>query len=104
MQALFGESILDLKYYLLRELELEGFPLVVSRTGWSRELGYELCTHKCARGEALRDKIMASVAPIGQQPGHTSSIRRIEDTIYLNMRTQISTPTSMSWGLIGWSI
>jgi len=40
MKALFGESIEDLRYYWLRELELEGIPLLVSRTGWSSELGY----------------------------------------------------------------
>ena len=38
MQALFGDSITALKYYWLREVELEGIPLVVSRTGWSSEL------------------------------------------------------------------
>ena len=42
MKALFGESIEDLRYYWLRELELEGIPLLVSRTGWSSELGYEI--------------------------------------------------------------
>ena len=39
MKALFGESIGDLRYYWLRELELEGIPLLVSRPGWSSELG-----------------------------------------------------------------
>ena len=30
MEALFGESINDLKYYWLRELDLDGIPLIVS--------------------------------------------------------------------------
>ena len=47
MQALFGESILDLKYYWLREYELDGIPLIISRTGWSSELGYELYLCDC---------------------------------------------------------
>jgi glycine cleavage system aminomethyltransferase T len=42
MRALFGDSIMDLKYYWLRRVELDGIPLIVSRTGWSSELGYEL--------------------------------------------------------------
>jgi glycine cleavage system aminomethyltransferase T len=33
---------MDLRYYWLREVELNGIPLIVSRTGWSSELGYEL--------------------------------------------------------------
>jgi aminomethyltransferase len=78
MQALFGDSILDLKYYWLREYELDGMPLIVSRTGWSSELGYELYLRDGAQGDLLWEKIMAAGAPFGLQPGHTSSIRRIE--------------------------
>ena len=33
---------MDLRYYWLREMELDGIPLIVSRTGWSSELGYEI--------------------------------------------------------------
>ncbi len=78
MKALFGETIADLRYFWLRELELDGIPLVVSRTGWSSELGYELYLQDGSRGDELWEKIMAAGQPFGLQPGHTSSIRRIE--------------------------
>lgn len=78
MKALFGESIGDLRYYWLRELELEGVPLLVSRTGWSSELGYEIYLRDGAYGSALWERIMAAGAAFGLKPGHTSSIRRIE--------------------------
>ena len=78
MQGLFGDSITDLKYYWLRELELEGIPLVVSRTGWSSELGYELYLRDGSKGDQLWELIMAAGASHGLKPGHTSSIRRIE--------------------------
>ena len=78
MQALFGDSIADLKYYWLRELELEGIPLVVSRTGWASELGYELYLRDGSKGDQLWELIMAAGATHGLKPGHTSSIRRIE--------------------------
>lgn len=78
MQALFGDSINDLKYYWLREYDLDGIPLIVSRTGWSSELGYELYLQDGSKGDELWEKIMAAGAPFGIQPGHTSSIRRIE--------------------------
>jgi len=78
MQALFGDEILDLRYFWLRELELDGIPLVVSRTGWSSELGYELYLQDETRGDELWEKIMAAGAPYGLKPGHTSTIRRIE--------------------------
>ncbi|MCX2721046.1 glycine cleavage T C-terminal barrel domain-containing protein [Roseibium salinum] len=78
MQALFGETIMDLRYYWLREVELDGIPLVVSRTGWSSELGYELYLRDGSRGDELWEKIMAAGEPFGLKPGHTSTIRRIE--------------------------
>ena len=78
MEALFGESINDLKYYWLRELDLDGIPLIVSRTGWSSELGYELYLRDGSKGDQLWEKIMAVGKPHGLKPGHTSSIRRIE--------------------------
>ena len=78
MEKLFGESIKDLKYYWLRELELEGIPLVVSRTGWSSELGYELYLRDGSKGDQLWELIMDAGKEFGLQPGHTSSIRRIE--------------------------
>ncbi len=78
MKALFGDGIMDLKYYWLREVELDGIPLVVSRTGWSSELGYELYLRDGSRGDELWEKIMAAGKPFGLKPGHTSSIRRIE--------------------------
>lgn len=78
MTELFGESIQDLKYYWLRQVELDGIALIVSRTGWSSELGYELYLQDGSRGDELWDKIMAAGAEFGLKPGHTSSIRRIE--------------------------
>ena len=78
MKALFGDSIMDLKYYWLREVDLDGIPLIVSRTGWSSELGYELYLQDGSRGDELWEKIMAAGKPFDLKPGHTSSIRRIE--------------------------
>ena len=78
MVKLFGENIRDLKYYWLKELELDGIPLVVSRTGWSTELGYELFLRDGSQGDRLWEMIMTAGIEYGLQPGHTSSIRRIE--------------------------
>lgn len=78
MQALFGDEILDLRYFWLIETELDGIPLVVSRTGWSSELGYEIYLRDSNFGDALWERIMAVGLPMGLKPGHTSTIRRIE--------------------------
>ena len=78
MIKLFGDSIKDLKYYWLREYNLDGIPLIVSRTGWSSELGYEIYLRDGSKGNQLYEKIMKAGKEHGLQPGHTSSVRRIE--------------------------
>lgn len=78
MTAVFGEEIANLKYYWFTETTLNGIPLVVSRTGWSSELGYEIFLRDGSRGSELWEILMAAGEPLGLAPGHTSSIRRIE--------------------------
>ena len=78
MIKLFGENIKDLKYYWFREFNLDGIPLIISRTGWSSELGYEIFLRDGSKGNILYEKIMEAGKDHGLQPGHTSSIRRIE--------------------------
>ena len=78
MVKLFGKDIKNLKYYWFRECELDGIPLLVSRTGWSSELGYELFLRDGSKGNQLYEKIMEAGKEHGLKPGHTSSIRRIE--------------------------
>jgi glycine cleavage system aminomethyltransferase T len=77
-QTLFGDDINDLKYYWLREYNLDGIPLIVSRTGWSSELGYEIYLRDGSKGDDLWEKIMEAGKNYNLKPGHTSSIRRIE--------------------------
>ena len=78
MVKLFGESILDLKYYWHREYKWNCISLIVSRTGWSSELGYEIFLTDHTMGNELWNHIMLIGEPLGLKPGHTSSIRRIE--------------------------
>jgi aminomethyltransferase len=78
MAALFGEWIHELKYFWFRETELDGIPVVVSRTGWSSERGYEVFLRDWRQGDALWEKIMAAGEPWDIAPCAPSTIRRIE--------------------------
>ena len=78
MVKLFGDSIRDLKYYRFKEYKLNGIPLIISRTGWSSEFGYEIFLRDGSRGNELYEKIMEAGKEHGLKAGHTSSIRRIE--------------------------
>ena len=40
--AIFGDWVRGLKYFWFRQAEIEGIPLVVARSGWSKQGGFEL--------------------------------------------------------------
>ena len=76
VNALFGSR--DLKYYEFFRTDLGGIPLIVTRTGWTGELGYELYLLDPARGVELWDRVMAAGKPFGLAPTGPCDIRRIE--------------------------
>ena len=78
LRAAFGDAPADLRYYRFMEYDWNGVPLVISRTGWSSELGYEIFLRDGSRGDDLWEYLMQVGGPLGLKPGHTSSIRRIE--------------------------
>lgn len=78
LRAAFGDAPTELKYYRFMECDWNGVPLIISRTGWSSELGYEIFLRDGAAGNLLWEHIMEVGTPLGLKPGHTSSIRRIE--------------------------
>ena len=78
LRAAFGDAPTELKYYRFMEFDWDGVPLIISRTGWTSELGYEIFLRDGTQGEKLWEHLMAVGGPLGLKPGHTSSIRRIE--------------------------
>ncbi|WP_259782999.1 glycine cleavage T C-terminal barrel domain-containing protein [Aestuariispira ectoiniformans] len=82
VRALFGDWIDDLKYYWFREVELDGVPVVLSRTGWSSEKGYEVFLRDGSKGDWLWDRIMSVGKAFGIKPGVPNTIRRIEGGMY----------------------
>jgi glycine cleavage system aminomethyltransferase T len=82
MVALLGDSILSLKYYWWRHAEIRGIPVVVTRTGWTSEVGYEIYLLDSSRGADLWETLMEVGAPYGVRPTGPSDIRRIEGGIF----------------------
>jgi glycine cleavage system aminomethyltransferase T len=82
IRDLVGDSISDLKYYWWRRAEIRGIPVVVTRTGWTSEVGYELYLLDTSRGTELWEALMEVGAPYGVKPTGPSDIRRIEGGIF----------------------
>ena len=69
IRKLFGDEVADQRYYWHKQTELDGIPVVVSRTGWSAELGYEVY---------LRDSRYAA-RPVGRDHGRGGGVRAARD-------------------------
>jgi glycine cleavage system aminomethyltransferase T len=82
LRDLVGDSIADLKYYRWRRAEIRGIPVVVTRTGWTSEVGYEIYLLDTSRGTELWETLMEVGAPYGVKPTGPSDIRRIEGGIF----------------------
>ncbi len=79
MQDLFGDWILDLPYYYHKQTELGDMEMVVSRTGYTGEIGYEIFLKNSIRdGLKLWDAVMEAGKPYNIIPTGPSLIRRLE--------------------------
>jgi aminomethyltransferase len=80
-RALFGDWVLDLAYYRMRQTHLDDIPVVLARTGWSGEIGYEIYLRDGARGDELWERVMAAGRPYDIAPIAPSAIRSVEGGI-----------------------
>lgn len=78
MASVFGEEVLDLAYYRWMRGSVDGIEVVISRTGYSSEVGFEIYLLGSERGDELWELLMAAGAPHGISPGSPNRIRRIE--------------------------
>lgn len=78
IRALFGDGVAALRYYFFLETTLDGIPLVITRTGWSGEVGFEIYLRDGSRGDELWERIMDAGRPFNIRPTGPSDIRRIE--------------------------
>ena len=82
MVKLLGDGILDLKYYWWTNAVIAGVPVVVTRTGWTSEVGYEVYTTDTSRGNDVYEAIMKAGEEFKIMPTGPSDIRRIEGAIF----------------------
>jgi glycine cleavage system aminomethyltransferase T len=78
IRDLFGERVVGMGYYHFFEAKIENIPVIVTRTGWTGELGYELYLLDPARGVDLWNRVMEAGKRYNIAPTGPSDIRRIE--------------------------
>jgi aminomethyltransferase len=82
IQKLFGDEVMNLRYYWCTETDLDGIPVVVSRTGWTGEVGYEIYLRDASRGDDLWRRVEEAGEPFGIRAIAPSEARRIEAGIF----------------------
>lgn len=82
MRDLLGDSVLDIPYYYVAAYELDGMDVLVSRTGYSGEVGFEIYLQNASRDSlALWDRVWQAGEPHGMAVIGPCHIRRIEGGI-----------------------
>jgi glycine cleavage system aminomethyltransferase T len=82
LTELFGDRVLEVPYYGLMKADLDGMRVVVSRTGYTSEVGYEIYLHDASHhGVKLWDTVLEAGKPHGLEVIGPCHIRRIEGGI-----------------------
>jgi aminomethyltransferase len=75
---LFGEHIRTIKYFGCIETSLEGIPLVLCRSGWSKQGGFEFFLRDASKGVQLWQLVKAAGQEFDIGPGAPNHIERVE--------------------------
>ncbi|MGQ0796827.1 MAG: glycine cleavage T C-terminal barrel domain-containing protein [Methanobacteriota archaeon] len=103
MAALVGPKVLDIPYYHLIETTIGKIPVVITRTGWTAEVGYEIYLRDSAYASELWDRVMAAGKPHNVRAIAPSEIRRIEAGI-LNYSSDIMLDNNPYEVGLGWTV
>jgi len=100
---LFGDRVASMPYYAFSEASLDTIPVVVTRTGWTGEVGYEIYLRDGSRGEALWERVMTAGKGYQIRPTGPSDIRRIEAGI-LNYGADMTLADNPYELGLGWTV
>ena len=78
---LFGEDTRKMRYFAFIETDLDGIPLVLARSGYSKQGGFELYLRDGKRGADLWQAIKTAGAPYGIGPGAPTLPERVESAL-----------------------
>jgi aminomethyltransferase len=76
--AVMGDWVRELKYFWFRDAELEGIPVTVQRSGWSKQGGFEIYLKDGSKGTRLWNIFKEAGKPYGIGPGAPTSAERTE--------------------------
>ncbi|MDP5221028.1 hypothetical protein Q5Y75_27990, partial [Ruegeria sp. 2205SS24-7] len=103
-EALFGSVVRDLKFFGFTGASLDGIPIVLARSGWSKQGGYELYLRDRSKGSVFWDIVKEAGQPFGIGPGAPNDVERLESGLVsygADIRWQDCRATHFEMGLGG---
>ncbi|MEM7289155.1 MAG: glycine cleavage T C-terminal barrel domain-containing protein [Pseudomonadota bacterium] len=76
--SVVGDWVREIKYFWFRETELEGIPIAVQRSGWSKQGGFEIYLKDSTQGTKLWNIFKEAGKPYGIGPGAPATAERTE--------------------------
>jgi len=78
LAKVFGDAVLDIGFFRFKILEFDNHPLLIARTGYSKQGGFEIYLDRPALGSQLWDAIWQAGAEFNIAPGCPNLIERVE--------------------------
>ena len=78
MERVFGEEIKKLKFFNFKRYEFQGHKLLIARSGWSKQGGFEIYVDDDEVGLNLYDSLITNGEDLNVRPGCPNLIERIE--------------------------
>ena len=78
VSSIFGDWVHDLKYFWFSETEINGIPVAVQRSGWSKQGGFEIYLQDGTRGDELWSIVKEAGQPYAIGNGGPTSPERTE--------------------------
>ncbi len=76
--SVVGDWVRPIKYFWFRETEIEGIPVAIQRSGWSKQGGFEIYLRDGSRGTQLWNIFKEAGKPFGIGPGAPATAERTE--------------------------
>ena len=78
MKKIFGEEIMDLKFFGFDYFDFQGVKHLIARSGWSKQGGFEIYVENTQSGQNLYDYFFEVGKEFDVKPGCPNLIERIE--------------------------
>ena len=94
MARVFGEAVRAIRFFRFERLDFRGHPLVVARSGWSKQGGFEIYLDEPSLATDLWDALWDAGTDLNVGPGCPNLIERVEGGLlsYGNEMTRDTNP------------